>query len=398
MRIQFSRGPAVLITAAFIGPGTLTMCITAGVQHDFSLLWAMLLSILITIFVQNTAAQISWTTRRGLARSMLMHTSSRTMKVLLSTLLIMAIFLGNAAYEAGNLSGAVIGIKGIVPGDILFFDGIDFLPFLFGGLVALFLLRGTFRGLQHMLMAIVILMSASFIITAIITRPNLDSIISGLFLPHFATADALTILGLLGTTVVPYNLFLHAAMVAQSPNLSLAEIKNDTYVAVGLGGVISLCIIISAAALEGTNIAGPHDLAKALAPMYGRFAPLLMSFGYFAAGLTSAITAPMAAAFVVSECFQFSSHSRAYKGIAILVLSTGIYFTTLDIIPLEIIRMAQIANGILLPVLGVILLWMINNAKLMRGKTASLFTTTGVVFVLFFFIFLGIKSLGFLLE
>ena len=398
MRIQFSRGPAVLITAAFIGPGTLTMCIMAGVQHGFSLLWAMLLSILITIFVQNTAAQIAWTTRRGLARSMLMHTSSRTAKALLSTLLIMAIFLGNAAYEAGNLSGAVIGIKGIVPGDILLFNGIDFLPFLFGGLVALFLWRGTFKGLQHTLMAIVFLMSASFIITAIITRPNLDSIITGLFFPRLATTDALTILGLLGTTVVPYNLFLHAAMVAQSPNLSLAELKKDTYMAVGLGGVISLCIIISAAALEGTNIAGVQDVGNALAPMYGRFAHLLMSFGYFAAGLTSAITAPMAAAFVVSECFQFSSHSRAYKGIAIIVLLTGIYFTTFDIIPFEIIRMAQIANGILLPVLGVILLWMINNAKLMRGKTASLFTTTGVVFVLFFFIFLGIKSLGFLLE
>lgn len=398
MRIQFSRGPAVLITAAFIGPGTLTMCIMAGVQHGFSLLWAMLLSILITIFVQNTAAQIAWTTRRGLARSMLMHTTSRAGKALLSTLLIMAIFLGNAAYEAGNLSGAVIGIKGIVPGDILLFEGIDFLPFLFGGLVAIFLWRGTFKGLQRMLMAIVILMSASFIITAIITRPNLDSIISGLFFPRLATTDALTILGLLGTTVVPYNLFLHAAMVAQSPNLSLAELKKDTYMAVGLGGVISLCIIISAAALEGTNIAGAQDVGNALAPMYGRFAPLLMSFGYFAAGLTSAITAPMAAAFVVSECFQFSSHSTAYKGIAIIVLLTGIYFTTFEIIPLEIIRMAQITNGILLPVLGVILLWMINNSKLMRGKTASLFTTTGVVFVLFFFIFLGIKSLGFLLE
>ena len=68
MKIKLSIGPAALVTAAFIGPGTLTLCILAGVQHGFSLLWAMLLSVLITIFIQNTAARIAWTTRRKVWR------------------------------------------------------------------------------------------------------------------------------------------------------------------------------------------------------------------------------------------------------------------------------------------------------------------------------------------
>ena len=62
--IKLSIGPAALVTAAFIGPGTLTLCILAGVQHGFSLLWAMLLSVLITIFIQNTTARIAWTTQK----------------------------------------------------------------------------------------------------------------------------------------------------------------------------------------------------------------------------------------------------------------------------------------------------------------------------------------------
>lgn len=134
MRLQFSIGPAALITAAFIGPGTLTMCIMAGVQHGFSLLWAMLLSTLITIFIQNAAARIAWTTRRGLARSMMLQTSSSWGKITLSFLLISAIFCGNAAYEAGNLSGALLGVKGVFPADILFFNGTDYLPFYSGSL------------------------------------------------------------------------------------------------------------------------------------------------------------------------------------------------------------------------------------------------------------------------
>lgn len=396
MRLQFSIGPAALITAAFIGPGTLTMCIMAGVQHGFSLLWAMLLSTLITIFIQNAAARIAWTTRRGLARSMMLQTSSSWGKITLSFLLISAIFCGNAAYEAGNLSGALLGVKGVFPADILFFNGTDYLPFLLGLLVAVLLWKGTFKSLQHILVAIVVLMSISFIITAIITRPTIESIVSGMFWPNMASGDALTILSLLGTTVVPYNLFLHAAMVAESPNLPLAELKRDTAVAVGLGGIISMCIIISAAALEGTVLKQAQDLGSALEPVYGRFAPILMSFGYFAAGLTSAITAPLAAAFVVAECFQFSVHSKAYKSVALVVLLTGIYFTTIGILPLEIIRWAQIANGILLPIIGLIILWMTNNSTLMRGNTASPVTNTGLLFILFFFVFLSAKSLGLL--
>ena len=109
--MRVSIGPAALITAAFIGPGTITLCILAGVTHGFTLLWAMLLSTLITIFIQNTAARIAWTTRKGLAQSSLQQTNHPLFKILLGALLIGAIFIGNAAYEAGNLTGALIGLK-----------------------------------------------------------------------------------------------------------------------------------------------------------------------------------------------------------------------------------------------------------------------------------------------
>ena len=80
MQFKLIIGPAALITAAFIGPGTITLCILAGVTHGFSLLWAMLLSTLITIFIQNTAARIAWTTRKGLAQSSLQQSNHPYLK------------------------------------------------------------------------------------------------------------------------------------------------------------------------------------------------------------------------------------------------------------------------------------------------------------------------------
>ena len=86
MRSKFRGGPAIIITAAFIGPGTITLCVLAGVQNGFSLVWAMLLSIFITIVIQNTTARISFTTRMGLAESLLLQTSNPIVKFLLGSL------------------------------------------------------------------------------------------------------------------------------------------------------------------------------------------------------------------------------------------------------------------------------------------------------------------------
>ena len=396
MKIKLSIGPAALVTAAFIGPGTLTLCILAGVQHGFSLLWAMLLSVLITIFIQNTAARIAWTTRKGLAQSSLNQVVSPALKLALAALLISAIFIGNAAYEAGNLSGALLGLKGLFGGNTFLFGELDTLPLLLGLIVGYLLLKGNFKWLKQLLVAIVILMSLSFLLTAALTQPNLAEVLRGLFLPSFQSDELLTIVGLLGTTVVPYNLFLHSAMVAASPNMSLGELRRDTLVAVGLGGVVSLCIIIAAASLEGNSLTNAADLGEALAPLYGAAAPVFMEFGFFAAGLTSALTAPMAAGFVVAECFQWSTKSWGYRLTALSVLLVGVAFTLLGAVPLEIIRFAQIANGILLPVIGLLLLFTVNNSSLMKSARPSFFQNTIFVFIEVFFIFLGVKSLGLL--
>ncbi len=395
MKPNISVGPAALITAAFIGPGTITLCILAGVNHGFSLLWAMLLSIFITIFIQNTAARIAWTTRQGLAESSLQQTQHPLVKFLLGFLLIGAILIGNAAYEAGNLSGALIGLKGILNIESLRFgESFDLLPLVLGGSVALLLVAGSFRLLKNSLVVIVVFMSLSFLITALLTKPNVLLILKGLFTPSFKADEILVIVGLLGTTVVPYNLFLHAAMVARSPNVPLGVLKKDTFVAIGLGGIVSLSIIICAAALEGMEVNNALDLGQALAPLYGEWAPTLVRFGFFAAGLTSALTAPMAAAFVVSECFGFDRDGWGYRLTAFFVLAVGVYFTTIGMVPLEIIRFAQIANGILLPVIGLLLLFMVNNSRLMRGATPSKLQNTIFFLIEFFFIFLGVKSLG----
>lgn len=390
---KFKGGPAFIVTAAFIGPGTITLCVLAGVQHGFSLLWAMVVSILITIIIQNTTARISFTTRKGLAESLLSQAKHPLVKFFLGLLLISAIFIGNSAYEAGNISGALIGFQALMPSlDFHFGTKLNFLPIVVGALIGTLILVGSPKHLKNVLIGIVLVMSISFFITAILTQPSITAVFRGIFVPSFNAKDTLIIVGLLGTTVVPYNLFLHAALV-KNAHLSLDALRVDTFIAVGLGGMISIAIIICAAALQGQSIETAADLGQSLAPLYGSFAPILMSIGLFAAGVTSALTAPMAAAFVVCECFGWRSDSVGYKSVALLVLSAGILFASLGIKPIEIIRFAQITNGILLPIVGFFILLLVNNAKLMRGNTVGIGTNILLFCIEFFFLFLGVKSL-----
>ena len=393
-------GPGILVTAAFIGPGTLTVCTLAGVQSGMTLLWALLLSILITIFIQNIAARISWTSGKGLAEVVHQQTQHVFLRWSLLGLILLAIFLGNAAYEGGNISGAILGIRQFVslpPYDIgsLTFD---ILPIIMGVLVGFLLWWGSIRLLKNILISIVLVMSVSFLITAIMTQPDWITFFRGLFLPKVDTENVFLVVAILGTTIVPYNLFLHAALVKKERHLytDFSELKKDTFISVGFGGLISLCIVIAASASGLESVSSAADLGKAIAPLYGKYAEVLIGIGLFAAGISSAMTAPIAAGYVVSECLGWKGTlgNQRSKVVALVVLAIGVLFASLQIKPIEVIRIAQLANGLLLPVVGLFLFWVLSQKKMQKEYRYFLWVRICLSLIICFFIFLALKTLG----
>ena len=107
---NFGIGPGILITAAFIGPGTLTACSLVGVGFGLSLLWALLLSLVLTGFLQTLVARLSWETGLGLVELVYSHTNKVALRNALLGWILFAIFIGNTAYESGNVSGALLGL------------------------------------------------------------------------------------------------------------------------------------------------------------------------------------------------------------------------------------------------------------------------------------------------
>jgi len=392
-------GPGPLVAAAFIGPGTVTLCTIAGVNFGYALLWAMVLSIVATIVLQEMSARLGIISQKGLAEIIRTEIKNPVFRGFAILLILSAIVIGNAAYEAGNISGGVLGLETIVENPILNIGGlsINSLSVIIGVVAFVLLYIGNYKVLERALVSLVILMSIAFLITAIMTKPNLSEIFKGMFVPKFPQDSILTIIGLIGTTVVPYNLFLHAALVKEKWNKQsdLKYARKDTIVAVILGGIVSMCIIISAAAIQTQDISNASDLAKGLEPLFGSFAKYFLAIGLFAAGITSAITAPLAAAYVATGCLGWNTNMRSkeFRGVWMFILFLGVLFSSLGIKSIEIIKFAQVANGILLPVIAGFLLWIMNKSSILgKHRNTKIQNAFGFV-ILATTIFLGLKSI-----
>ena len=392
-------GPGPLVAAAFIGPGTVTVCTLAGVNFGYALLWAMVLSIVATIILQEMAARLGIVSQKGLSeviRSELKHSAARSVAIVL---ILSAIVVGNAAYEAGNISGGALGMQTLFGNPTLDVNNLklNVFPVLIGLVAFVLLYIGNYKVLEKVLVFLVTLMSLAFLTTAIITKPNVTEIFKSIAIPKFPEGSILTIIGLIGTTVVPYNLFLHTSLAKTKwkDKSDLGFARKDTVVAVVLGGIVSMSIIISASAIPFQDISNAADLAKGLEPLFGAYAKYFLAIGLFAAGITSAITAPLAAAFVASGCLGWSANlkSAKFRAVWLLILGLGVLFSTVGFKSIEIIKFAQVANGLLLPLIAGFLLWVMNRSSVLGAyKNSKLQNILGIV-ILVITIFLGVKGI-----
>ncbi len=385
-------GPSTLIAAAFIGPGTVTTCTLAGVQTGYSLLWALAFSIVATIIFQEMSARLGWVTRSGLGESITTSLGSSGIKYFAIFLVTSAILIGNAAYEAGNLSGGVLGIE-------LLIGPQKFWPLVMGGICFLMLSIGKYRLVEKLLIGLVITMSICFAITAILVQPDLGAVLQG-FIPRNPEEDLLLVLALLGTTVVPYNLFLHASTISKKweSTASLREIRAENRVSILMGGIISILIVITAGTFQGgiTEVKSGQDLAVQLEPLFGSAAKYCMGVGLLAAGLSSALTAPLAAGYAAQGLFNWPKDEEdiRFRMVWMIILGLGIAVSTIGLKPILVIKFAQIANALLLPFIAVFLIYVSNSKKLLQKHINNKWQNTLAIGLLFTTIILSLKSLN----
>ncbi|MFP3359153.1 divalent metal cation transporter, partial [Planococcus sp. SIMBA_143] len=150
--------------------------------------------------------------------------------------------------------------------------------------------------IEKVMIALIVIMSITFISTMIVSASDLGAILKGAFIPGIPNGSILMVIALIGTTVVPYNFFIHASTVSEKWDSvdGLRESRMDTIITITVGGIITAAILITAGALiYGTEVTSVVELAAPLEPLMGDLAPVFVTIGVFSAGFSYAVGSPV---------------------------------------------------------------------------------------------------------
>ncbi|MDQ3628377.1 MAG: Nramp family divalent metal transporter [Actinomycetota bacterium] len=379
-------GPGLIITASFVGPGTVTTATVTGASYGFALAWTIVFSIVATIVLQEMAARLGLATRQGLGEALRATFTHSVGRWFVIVLIVAAIGIGGASYAGGDTTGTSLGLATLtrLPQPVV--------VLLVGATVFALLATGSYQRIERTLILLVGVMSAVFILTAIVAAPDLIALLKGMLVPTIPNGALLTTVALIGTTVVPYNLFLHASLVQEKwadteTGTALAESRRDTALSISLGGLITLAILTAAAAslfVNGIEATSSAAMAGQLEPVLGPAAPYVFAVGLFAAGLTSAIAGPLGAAYAISSILGWSTDLRSlgFRAIWATVVVIGAVIALTGINPIAIIVLAQAANGLLLPIVAGFLLVVMNSRSLLGQHRNGPFANTAGALVL----------------
>ncbi len=392
-----------VVSAAFIGPGTVTTVTKAGAYYHYDLMWTVIFSIFAALLLQEASARITIYSGMNLGQAISKYFEGKKSRLIVLILIVAAIILGSAAYETGNIIGSVEGLHFVfqkVPKSY-FVLGIGLFAFLS------FSMRSV-RLIAQFMGAFVILMGIAFFTTAFFVKPDVNAMLKGIFIPTIPNVSGagLLILGIIGTTVVPYDIFLGSGIIDKSQTMN--DARFGLSVAIILGGIITMAIMtVGSAITEGwsqtaiNNMDFSFDLIKNilyLNSFIGDFAVYIFGFGMFAAGFTSAITAPLASAITARSVFGYDSKRWAPKSLYYYlitggILAIGMILGLLKIKPIPAIIAAQAFNGLILPFISIFLIIVINDPRVMKEKVNSWVLNVLMIFVVWLTTVIGLLNL-----
>ena len=355
-----------VVSAAFIGPGTITTAASSGALFGFDLMWVLLFSTMACILLQEAASRITILSGKNIGEIISDKMNGNKAMLLVLVLIVLAICGGAAAYEMGNLIGAREGIL------LLFPDLEQWIVPLLGITASLILFVPSLKFISRLMGILVMVLGILFLYTAIRIAPPADDLFRGLLVPSMpaGTMAPLLALALIGTTIVPYNLFLGSGI--SKGVRQLTEMRWGLVVAILLGGVFSLAVVI-----VGSSVRGEFSfsaLSEALSNRSGVNGNLILGIGLFAAGFTSAVTAPLASAVTLKSLFgrknakRWNNNGLYFRLSWLGVLVIGMTFAIIDIRPIPAIIFAQALNGIILPLVSFILVYLVHDQNLTGRK------------------------------
>ncbi|WP_024786669.1 MULTISPECIES: Nramp family divalent metal transporter [unclassified Lebetimonas] len=376
-------GPGIITGGAGDDPAGIVTYTMVGATTGFSQLWLLLLSTPMMIGVQNTIVRIALVTGKSLPE---LTNAFYNKKVTIFMILILSV--ANILTIGADLD-ALAAILGIITGKNQLYFLIPITAFI-GYLV----IYHSYKTIKKVLIGFTLILSV-YIINAIIAHPNIKEVLLNTFIPHIEmkTAWIIAALGLLGTTISPYLLFWQAAEEKEE-HKTVVQAKTatiDTIIGMIYSNLLSYAMIISGAVMlfGHNNIDTIQSIAEALKPVAGKYAFALFSIGVIVSGLLAIPVLAGSTAYAVADAFGWREGMdykvSDAKGFYIVFLGAMLFGDIIVISPLSVVDAlyySQVLDGVLLPILLIIILMLSNNKEIMGEYKNTFFNNAFTLFTL----------------
>jgi len=302
-RILAYFGPAYLISVGYMDPGNWATDLQGGAQFGYRLIWVLLMSNFIALFLQNLSARLGIVRKKDLAQA-----NREAYPPVINFCLYILAEIAIAACDLAEVLGMAIGIHLLTGLPLIW--GVCFT--VLDTFLLMWLQKLGIRKLEAFIISLVAIIGFSFVLELIFARPNFHQVAIG-FIPTRLNKESLYIaVGIIGATVMPHNLYLHSALVqTRKIKAGWAGMKTalkynfmDSFIALNGAFFVNAAILIMAAsvfyATGHTGIAKIEDAYRLLSPLLGnKIAPTIFAIALIAAGQSSTITGTLAGQIVM---------------------------------------------------------------------------------------------------
>ncbi len=382
-------GPGIITANADNDVGGITTYSLAGAQFGYTMLWLLVPVTLALIVTQEMCARMGAVTGKGLADLIRENFGVKVTAIVL--LLFVIGDLGNTAAEFAGIASAAPILQSYIP----FLSKFLLVPF-----AAIFVFTAVTRGNYKIIERVFFVFCAvyiAYVVDAFLIKPSppWGSILHDTVLPHFNPTSAylLTVIAVIGTTISPWmQFYIQSAVVEKGVRIKdYGYSRIDVISGAIITDIIAFFIIVASAATiyyTNTHLAPGHkpitvsdagDVAQALSG-FGKYASLLFAIGLLNAAIFTASILPLSTAYYVCEAFGFESgvenrfsQAPVFYGFYLALIVIGAGFVLIPGAPLlATIFYSQVLNGVLLPIVLVLMLLLINNRRIMGSYTNGL--------------------------
>lgn len=360
-------GPGIITANVDNDAGGITTYSLAGSQFGYNLLWTFIPMIIALAVIQEMGVRMGIVSGKGLADLI-----REKVGIKLTFLMMIALLLANFGNVLAEFSGIAVS-TGIF--NVPRFIALPLAAFF----VWLLVVKGTYKSVEK----VFLLASAlyfSYIVAGFLAQPDWGLAAQSMIMPQISldAAYITMVIGLVGTTIAPWMMFyIQSSVVEKGISLkNLKYSKMDAVLGAIVVNIVAFFIVIACAATiyaNGIQVNNVADVSMALAPLAGQYASILFAFGFLNASLFAASILPLSTAYYVCESLGFEAgvsksfrEAPVFHGLYLGLIIAAVIIILIPSVPLlSILYLSQVANGILLPFVLILMLLIINDKKIM---------------------------------